>query len=29
MQDFVYNAKLTKPSQELNKGTSNLPIEMM
>ena len=30
MQDFIYNAKLTKASQELlNKGTSNLPVEMM
>ena len=26
MQDFIYNTKLTKASQELlNKGTSNLP----
>ena len=30
IQDFSYNAKLTKASQELlNKGTSNLPVEMM
>ena len=30
MQDFIYNAKLTKDSQGLlNKGTSNLPVEMM
>ena len=30
MQDFNYNTKLTKASQELlNKGTSNLPVEMM
>ena len=30
IEDFVYNAKLTKASQELlNKRTSNLPVEMM
>ena len=30
IQDFIYNAKLTKASQELpNKDTSNLPVEMM
>ena len=30
MQDFNYNAMLTKASQELlNKGSSNLPVEMM
>ena len=30
MQALIYNAKLTKASQELlNKGTSNLPVEMM
>ena len=30
MQYFIYNAKLTKDSQELlNKGTSNLLVEMM
>ena len=29
-EDFVYNAKLTKASQELlNKRTSNFPVEMM
>ena len=28
--DFLYNVKPTKASQELlNKGTSNLPVEMM
>ena len=30
MQGFIYNAKLTKASQELlNKGTLNLSVEMM
>ena len=30
MQNFIYNAKLTKASQELlKKGTANLPVEMM
>ena len=30
MQDFIYNAIVTKASQELlNKVSSNLPVEMM
>ena len=30
MQAFIYSTYLTKASQELlNKGTSNLPVEMM
>ena len=30
IQDFDYNAMLTKASQELpNKGSSNLPVKMM
>ena len=30
MQDFIYSAMVTKASQELlNKGSSNLPVEMM
>ena len=30
MQDFIYSVMVTKASQELlNKGSSNLPVEMM